>query len=160
MAYASFCSWFFLVFFFYKESLPLFKMHYFLCHAEKTFYPVGISDRNLGWIQPWHRNYHLDWGNWLWGLFIHPHLAWNFCAIQRSQSPLRIVNGKSKAPILQTITALKSDPWSRCESSPPIKWGLSPILKWKLRQMETAVNTARLHQGVVQFLSTMVASTT
>lgn len=85
---------------------------------------------------------------------------WHGTFVQfRGAKVLCIVNGKSKAPIPQTITAPKSDPCSRHESSPPIKWRLSPTLKWKLRQMETAINTARLHQGVVGFLNTMVAST-
>lgn len=134
---------YFILFFLQKRSSPLFKMHYFLCHVEKTFYPAGITDTNLGWMQPQHRNY-LDWGNCSY-IYI-----WHGTFVQfRGAGVLCIVNGKSKAPIPQTINSSKVGPLKQMWILSPIKWGLSPILKWKLRQMETAVNTARFLQGAV-----------
>lgn len=39
----------FLFFFvFLQKCLPQFKMHIFLCHVEKAFYPVGITEGNPG----------------------------------------------------------------------------------------------------------------
>ena len=136
-------------------SLPQFKMHYFFFPCRKGFSSSweywqrsGLNSSQGTEIIIWTEATNSGDCSYI--------CSWHGTSVQfKGAKLLCIVNGKSKAPISQTVAAPKADTWGRCESSPPIKWGLSPNLKWKLRQMESAINTARLHQGVAELLNTM-----
>lgn len=131
----------FLFNFFYKISLSQFKMHYFLWHVERLFILLGLLKKSG--LNPT-RNYHLDWGNWLWRLFI-----WHRSFMHlRETKVLCRVNGKSS----------RVSPLRQMESSSPLNGVLAPV--WSRNwDKSRCCNTVRLLQAAIQFLNTVVGST-